>query len=189
MDGCDIGATQTIVNYLCERMANHTDYTVRVFHPSAHTAVDESSLSYYIDQWDMLWRSLVSFPSEVRDPSSLEARLQTTNAFCVNIVPFSPLMITLKAETSIRNADAVRALQAWPGLARGWRGTIRPDITIHVLEADSISNEAGVSWFSGQHMNTLAVSKLPWAAGAVEGMSPKQLRRIGFEVMEWLIGD
>jgi len=165
VDGCDVHATQTIVKHLYEEI--HTNHTVHVFQPLAHTAVDESSLSYYIDQWDIVWRSLVPFPSEV----------------CVNIVPFSPLMITLKAESSIRNADAV---QAWPCLASRWQSTIRPDITIHVLEANSIPNKAGMAWFSGPQMNTLAVSKLPWVAGAVDGISLEQLRRIWFEVTNWL---
>ena len=36
-------------------------------------------------------------------------------------------------------------------------------------------------------MNTLAVAQLPWEMNAIDELTPEQLRRIDFEVMQWLI--
>ena len=97
--------------------------------------------------------------------------------------------MTMKMASTVRVVDEPRELQVWKSLASEWWGKVRPDVTIHVLDTSTMHCEAGISRFSGQHMSTLAVSKMPWAAGAVDGITLRQLRRIGFEVMEWLMDD
>jgi len=102
----------------------------------------------------------------------------------VNIVPLSPLTITLRAKTGIHTSDE---LQAWRWLASKWWGKIRPDITIHVQDAGCMPNEAAGS--VEQHMNTFVIVKSSLATGSINGISPKQLRRIVFEIRGWLIFD
>lgn len=122
VDGFDKRATETIVDYLHKSIKTHTNLTVRSFQPLPRTAIDESSwccFSKSIDQWDMLWKCLIKmlFPFA----NSPTASRQISNAFCVNIVPFSPLMITLRAKTSMYTTDE---LQAWRWLASKWWGKI-----------------------------------------------------------------
>lgn len=93
-------------------------------------------------------------------------------------------MITLRAKTGMHTTDE---LQAWRWLASKWWSKIPPDITINVQDTVCMPNE--VARFVEQHINTLVVAKSPSATGAINGISPKQLRRIDFEIREWLIDD
>lgn len=46
-----------------------------------------------------------------------------------------------------------------------------------------------VARFVEQHIDTLVVAKSPSAQDVINGISSEQLRRIDFEIREWLIDD
>jgi len=191
VDGFDTRAVQKIINKLHESIKQQANLTIRVFEPLAYKFGHEPrwfEYTRYIEQWNLLWEFLIStpFPPITSDAyGSLDQKTRPQSAFfCVNIVPYSPLMVTLKAGTTIRTDDEI---ETWRGLARKWQGQIQPDITISVLENTYGPDELGVSRFSSHHTIALEVSKAPWAADAINGITPGQLRRICFEVLECLV--
>ncbi len=191
VDGFDSQSVQAIVRYLDESIRRHTNLKVRVFGPLICSAgSDWFDYTKYIDQWDKLWKFLIETPFPLT--TSAECfdqgdRSQSSTGFCVNIVPFSPLMITLRAGSTIHTDSETEELEYWSSLATDWWGKIRPDITINVFDANFITRDPGVVRIAGHYMNILAVAKLAWEADAVDGLTPEQLRRIEFEVFQWLI--
>lgn len=182
VDGFDTQAVQVIEQYLHETIRSNTNFTVRVFGPLHCPAIpnpDWHCYTYYINQWASLWQYLMAtpFPPGTADNAP----------FCVNIIPFSPLMISLRAERAYHPVDEVRQLQAWRLLVTDWWSQIRPDITINVQDTNCMPHEPGVARFADREMNVLAVAQVPWEQDAIHGVRPKQLRRIGFEVLEWLM--
>ena len=193
VDGFDSRAVRRIIDYLDESIKRNTNLKVRVLGPLACPASSESDWLDYtkcIDQWDSLWKFLTGmrFPSTgSAGCSGQEGRSQASTAFDVNIVPFSPLMITLRWGSTIHSDNEKKELEDWRGLVSDWWGKIRPDITVNVFEANCIPHDPGVVRIVGYYMNMLAVAKVPWEADAVNGLTSGQLRRIEFEVLQWLI--
>ena len=195
VDDYDTRAAHAIVKYLHENISKHINLTMRVFESLARTIVHESSwfcYNKYIDQWNTLWKYLIkmSFSStsmKINISLIFEAHAQSSTLFCVNIISFSSLMIILRAKTIILFSDQLRELQAWRRLASDWHEKIRSNITISVFEIDCRSNEIEMSRFSNHQMNTLAISKALETINVVDELSSKQLRRIDFEIMKWLI--
>ncbi len=195
VDGFDSQSVQAIVRYLDESIRRHTNLKVRVFGPlicPAFSGSDWFDYTKYINQWDKLWKFFIETPfplttsAECFDQGDRD-RSQSSTAFCVNIVPFSPLMTTLRAGSTIHTDSETEELEYWSLLVSDWRGKIRPDITINVFDANCISRDPGVVRIADYDMNTLAVAKLDWEADAVDGQTLEQLRRIEFEVFQWLI--
>jgi hypothetical protein len=88
VDGFDSQAAQAIIKYLEESIRRHTNLRVRVFGPLICPAVPKSDWFHYtryINQWNDLWQFLIV------ECSDQGGRSQSSTAFCVNIVPFSPL--------------------------------------------------------------------------------------------------
>jgi len=184
VDGVDSQAAQAIVKYLDESIRRHTNLRVRVLPPlicPAFPGSDWFDYTRYINQWNDLWKFLIA------ECSDQGGRSQSSTAFCVNIVPFSPLMITLRAGSTIHTDSEMEELENWRSLASDWWGEIRPHITINVLDGNCIPHDPGVVRIAGYYMNTLAIAKVAWEADAVDGLTSEQLTRIEFEVLQWLI--
>lgn len=188
VDGFDQRAAQRIVRYLLASIRRHTNITVRVFEPIACSTIFD-----FILEWARIWDFLISTPfppTTLRESFDQEARSQSSTAFCVNIVPFSPLMMSLRAAPTIythNEMNDMKELENWQLLASYWMGKIRADVTINVFDANSIPHDPGVVRIAGYDMVTLAVAKVPWEVDAIDGLTPAQLRRIDFEVMQCLL--
>lgn len=195
VDGFDTRAVWTIMGYLYEHIRQCLNVPVRPFSPVSHFLPQESSwFAYlgYMEYWHRLWNFLINmpFPLGTFATGSLDRGTQLfANEFCVNIVPYSPLMIASRMEAAIESENVEMELRAWRSLVSEWRGKIQPDITISVMENICGPGDLGVSAFSSHHMLSLMVSKAPWSANAISGVSKRQLRRISLEVLEWLVED
>ncbi|ODA81607.1 hypothetical protein RJ55_00107 [Drechmeria coniospora] len=69
----------------------------------------------------------------------------------------------------------------WQWMATMWRGTVSPDLVVHVMPSEDEGSGAGRSVELLEHMGLLAV-RLPAAKSLDEGVE----RRIRFEVKEWM---
>jgi len=85
-------------------------------------------------------------------------------------------------------SDAYKAADHWQWTATLWRGVVGPDMTVYVKEADK-AEEGGKGGVEIKEENrVMAVRRFKGSEenGGVEGMEAGALRRLGFEVGEWV---
>ncbi|KAG9807461.1 hypothetical protein KCU63_g22449, partial [Aureobasidium melanogenum] len=84
--------------------------------------------------------------------------------------------------------DAYKAADHWQWTATLWRGIVGPDMTVYVKEADR-AEDAGKGGVEIKEENRImAVRRFKGSEenGGVEGIEAGTLRRLGFEVGEWI---
>ncbi|KAH0348784.1 hypothetical protein KCU83_g6017, partial [Aureobasidium melanogenum] len=84
--------------------------------------------------------------------------------------------------------DAYKAADHWQWTATLWRGIVGPDMTVYVKEADR-AEDAGKGGVEIKEENRImAVRRFKGSEenGGVEGIEAGTLRRLGFEVGEWV---
>ena len=119
----------------------------------------------------------------------------------IAIIPYYQLTLTDAAASTIPITDAYAPVDHWQWMACLWRGIVGPDITIAVRSANYESNSAGEIVSprdeSSRHSATGVDVRLSDARAIVlkcdggnggNGVNEAALRRIGFEVGEWVRG-
>lgn len=100
----------------------------------------------------------------------------------VYILPVSPLMITLKAAESISpQVGNNHPNPDFKYLVERWRNSITPDITISIIKPTHGFMAESIFRQQGSQMNMTLTE-----TGAADALSPRQLRRLAFEVEDWL---
>jgi len=203
VDGLEPQAVEILVGYLHESFKARTPHYVRLC-PAIPAEVVNSDLRAYsrvITHWDTLWRHFlkVPFPTNSTDagapalqqqhalplPTSLPAG-PMVEPLCVNIVPFSPLMLAYKVALRMPPSDLSTEHQVWRWLVEHWRRLVSPDITISVHKYDITLKDREFVRVCVQNTKILLVTAGESADGP---FTAKQLRRITFEVEEWLRED
>jgi len=102
---------------------------------------------------------------------------------CIYILPLSPLMATIRAADRIafncKGEGDRRDLFLF--FAKYWTGLTVPDITINIQDPTNTMRQGEVLRLYNE--KTLVVAK---AQGGGISITPRQLRRVIFEVEEWL---
>ena len=200
VDGVDKDAVLFMIRYLHHHITKNSGLAVRIFNetsvqPQNPEITDLFHYAQVVQDWNMLWSAFIELPvpiisecasqheSTTESSIAMSSKSQTA---CVNIVPLSPLMSTERAASQIPITDAYSNEKHWRWLAGYWRGCPRPDITISILDSEGILKDREVLRIWGHNMNTLVVTK---ANSGQAVITAKQLRRVGFEVEEWLRGE
>lgn len=94
---------------------------------------------------------------------------------------------TAAGQLQLRDLYGVDAHWNWTACL--WRGLIGPDLVVYVRDTDSRDLDS-IDILNKPHALVVPRSKSSPAAikGAVGGVRPAALRRLGFEVREWLVG-
>lgn len=84
--------------------------------------------------------------------------------------------------------DAYKAADHWQWTATLWRGIVGPDMTVYVKEADRAEDtgKGGVEIKEENRIMAVRRFKSSEENGGVEGIEAGTLRRLGFEVGEWV---
>ena len=116
----------------------------------------------------------------------------------IAIIPYYQLTLTDVAASTIPISDAYAPIDHWQWMACLWRGIVGPDITIAVRSTNYESPSAGEITSprdeSSRHGNTGVDVRLGDARAIVlkcdggHGVNEAALRRMGFEVGEWVRG-
>jgi hypothetical protein len=185
VDGLDKEAVRFTIRFLHDHIAKHTGLNVRVlsepYFQRDPESVNVPGYNEVVRHWDRLWDDVIRHPvpnSAARHGSITVPRPN------VDIIPFSPLMTTERAASQMSITDAYSNESHWRWVAGYWRGCERPDITVNILDSNGTLKDSEVLRVWGDDMNTLVVTKTN------SGLAPftaKQLRRVGFEVKEWLM--
>lgn len=207
VDGYDPKLVESMIDYLSKEVSTMGN-VVRVFDDDEVREVireptDLKTYKQHIWLWDNLWKYIIKLP--VPGPVTTNPNHDTTMADMyssadgssysktqlpfVNIIPFSPLMVSLKATTEIplngtyTYDDQTSMYESqWCKLARLWSGRIKPNVTVLIQN----SQEIRLHGIEDQNTNNILVTKRNPEYG---GLTGKQLRRVGFEVKEWLRQD
>lgn len=198
VDGTDTNLVKYLTNFLHSHISNHTRYNVRVFdhirsQPEIAEVMDLEAYKRQIETWGKFW----NFVFEAAVPpvaNSGDASPVTGTAFIhhqtrasyVNIITFSPLMASLRAATLIPIDDAYGFQDHWEWLAGHWRGLVRPDITVLIQSYEETFMDQDVMRIQSKEMTVLLVTT---AKNGDATITDKQLRRIAFEITEWVRND
>lgn len=85
-------------------------------------------------------------------------------------------------------SDAYKAADHWQWTATLWRGVVGPDMTVYVKEADKAEEGGKGGVEIKEDVRVMAVRRFKGSEdnGGVEGIEAGALRRLGFEVGEWV---
>jgi hypothetical protein len=85
-------------------------------------------------------------------------------------------------------SDAYKAADHWQWTATLWRGVVGPDMTVYVKESDKAEEGGKGGVEIKEDVRVMAVRRFKGSEdnGGVEGIEAGALRRLGFEVGEWV---
>ena len=201
IDGLDRNGIDVLIRFLYEAFKARSWHSVRLC-TIPMIPLNSSLMGYtsMITHWNTLWKHFlqVPFPADGLDagapsdehqcalPSPTRLSPSTSEPICINIVPFSPLMVTYKMASTMASSDPYTEHEMWRWLAEHWRGMIQPDVTISVHLYDGLFHNRDVVRVCDESLKTLMVPTAGYEEGTGRPFTEKQLRRVLFEVEEWL---
>ncbi|KAI4702563.1 hypothetical protein J4E81_002927 [Alternaria sp. BMP 2799] len=120
-------------------------------------------------------------------PSSPSHSLSSTNPAIkpVILLPTFQLAASIAYASRIPIQDAYSPTDHWQWMATLWRGTVGPDLTLYVKSFDPKEGQVGLKPEMDEGVRCLSVWK---ACGPGGRFADADLRRVGFEVGEWVKG-
>lgn len=109
----------------------------------------------------------------------------------IAVIPHYQLSHTDSAASTIQITDAYAPVDHWQWMATLWRGIVGPDITVVVKDAASAENKDDASRAVGPGTGVevrLADARAIIVRTGDNGVPDGALRRVGFEVGEWVRG-
>ena len=191
IDGCDIQSLHLLISHLQYCLTKDLKVVVRVF-GSALGVRDGSvggmgRLLSEIQLWHGICATLATVPSTQSSPgtsSQPPVVPPLVEPTCVYIVPMTPLMATLRAVEDISREDAHIPSIRFGHLASLWDGSFQPDITINIQEDCNAKRPV----YMGTLHGTKVLTVMQGWTGQLR-ITPKQIKRVTFEVEDWLQED
>ena len=198
------GSDSSAVTYMIEHLRHHLPSTTRLqvcisglmSLPSEPQSFDLGEFIQQIQQWNaMLHRTAARSSTDSACINFSEGQFRNNNlarsipgANYALIVPFSPLNAISRAASSGSSENATpSADDLWYRLANFWRGSTRPDILIDIKEYEECFQHREVLRIFNQNIRAV-VATTERKRGRPMFLD-NQLRRIVFEVSEWLRED
>jgi hypothetical protein len=126
-----------------------------------------------------------STPSRKDSTTPPDSPLMSTSIKPVIILPTFQLQASIAYASRIPIQDAYSPTDHWQWMATLWRGTVGPDLTLYVRGYDPKEGQVGAKPEMDDGVRCLTVWKSR-EAGAK--FAEADLRRVGFEVGEWIKG-
>lgn len=182
VDGDDKNAVHLTIATLHFHITKDLGRVVRVFGEETPEifADQRPEFAHFITRvqtWGAMWEAIRSGDAPVASsyrPAGAHQPAPPPGGSCVYILPLSPLTATIQAAN--RGTDYFR----W--LASYWSAHVRPDVTINIQNPEGAISDRQIVKVFGD-LRALIVTK--GAPGGID-LSPKQLRRVVFEVEEWI---
>ncbi|KAF2464942.1 uncharacterized protein BDR25DRAFT_241442 [Lindgomyces ingoldianus] len=192
VEGDDITAIKELVEWLKEFLAKDQEYSPRIAEPPKNPSDDQKEVIYeeYLDlvkEWHAKSREMIQFittPVSSESNKDSQTPSRDTSIKPVVILPTYQLRASDTYTSRIPIQDAYSPTDHWQWMATLWRGTVGPDLTIYVQSSESKETPPkGKLVELNEEVRCLTVKK--------DKMSPFEegaLRRVGFEVSEWIRG-
>jgi hypothetical protein len=213
VEGDDLAAVDELSKWLKEYLIKQKEYEPRIADPPKVPSGDdkEGTFEEYLDlikEWHGKSKEMIKFittpipsSSSSQDANMLdkESVKDATSRKDSTTSPASPpsdasikpviILPTFQLQASVTYAsripiqDAYSATDHWQWMATLWRGTVGPDLTLYVKTYDAKEGQTGAKPDMDDVVRCLTVFK------EKEGrFSEADLRRVGFEVSEWIQG-
>ena len=196
IEGEDTAAVQGLSRWLEEFLGKDKEYHTKIADPPKGSDVGKSDIVFsdYLDmirEWHEKSKEMVDFittavPMTESDSNDKEMegndKASTTTAKPVLILPTYQLRASNVYASRIPISDAYSPTDHWQWMATLWRGIVGPDLTIYIKDAkdEELVREKLVELSEDVRCLTLRKEK-----GSTK-LSDGALRRVGFEVSEWI---
>ena len=194
VDGADRHAVHGMIATLQHRITRDLRYFVRVmgedsFYPPFSQPTQLSHFIRRVESWGAMWEMILHAPpnfsnpvfyngSDKPAPTHPEYTIMPPDYPTVYILPLSPLMATLHAL-----GQAADLKDPWHVLCSYWKDSFRPDLTVNIGDITNSHCCNEVIRFQGTGMNAIVLTK---EGGPGLNATPQQMRRVVFEVEEWI---
>lgn len=209
IEGDELASVNELSKWLHESLSKEKEYLSRIVDPpqvpdESNTEVTFEDYLDLIKEWHVKSKEMVkyittSLPSEAgaspekeseaedtkrKDSVTLrESSVPAATAKPVIIIPTFQLHASVTYASRIPIQDAYSPTDHWQWMATMWRGTIGPDLTIYVKTYDAKEGQVGLKPEMDEAVRCLTVCKEKNGKFA-----DADLRRVGFEVSEWIKG-
>jgi hypothetical protein len=196
IEGEDMPAIKELADWLKEYLDKEKEYSPRIAEPPHGPEEDskEATFEAYLDlikEWHGKSREMIDFittpvtppdSDNEKDEKSSESSSPKVITKPVVILPSYQLRASDMYTSKIPIQDAYSPTDHWQWMATLWRGTVGPDLTIYVKSGeDKDGLPSGKSVDLSEETRCLTVRKDK--TGKFEDSA---LRRVGFEVGEWI---
>lgn len=159
--------------------------------PKVPAANEETSLRQYlgtVGEWHGRGKEIIDFITTA--PSAINASEEDSDKDCSGTLSAIPVLLLSTYQLHASDAyacripitDAYSPTDHWQWMATMWRGIIGPDITIYIRDALPVEMSKEKVVEVKEDVKCLVVRK----AKGTTVMEEKALRRVGFEVSEWV---
>jgi hypothetical protein len=213
VEGDDLAAVKELSEWLNEYLLKRNEYKPRIAEPPRVPSDDEKEVTFedYLDlikEWHGKSREMIkyittpdllAFSSQDTDMSSKASDMEVAVRKDSATPPESPvlrgatkpvvILPTFQLQASVAYAsripiqDAYSATDHWQWIATLWRGTVGPDLTLYVKTYDAKEGHVHEKPVMDDQVKCLTLFKEKHEKFAVA-----DLRRVGFEVDEWIKG-
>ncbi|KAF2257241.1 hypothetical protein BU26DRAFT_39295 [Trematosphaeria pertusa] len=206
VEGDDAAAVGELTGWLNNFLAKDKEYSPRIAEPPKGPAANQKEVSFedYLDlikEWHGKSKEMIQYittslrppasdsESEKKDPKGKKEDTQMKSPSLspkpVVILPTYQLRASDAYASKIPIQDVYSPMDHWQWMATLWRGTVGPDLTIYVKSADKDSS-AG-SGIGGKLVELNDEVRCLTVQREKEGrFAEAALRRVGFEVSEWV---
>lgn len=212
IEGDDLAAVNELSKWLKEYLIKQKEYEPRIADPPKTPNDDDKEVTFeeYLDlikEWHGKSKEMIKFITTPISPalSAQDAHMSdkdsekgtvarkdsvtppdsalNVSAKPVIILPTFQLQASIAYASRIPIQDAYSATDHWQWMATLWRGTVGPDLTLYVKTYDAKEGQTGAKPDMDDGVRCLTVFK------EKEGkFADADLRRVGFEVSEWIQG-
>ncbi|KAI5235176.1 hypothetical protein E4T43_09459 [Aureobasidium subglaciale] len=210
IEGDDPEAARNVTDWLEEFLGREGDMVVKVVDgPKLPEGSDEQDVQIpellrTVGEWHEKSKSIEQLVRGDKDRKNSDMSLQSGVGLDSEAMEVdsshgsgSKLVILLRTYTvtasnvfasRVAIKDAYKAADHWQWTATLWRGIVGPDMTVYVKEADKTEDggKGGVEIKEENRIMAVRRFKGTEENGGVEGFEAGTLRRLGFEVGEWV---
>ncbi|KAF2190720.1 hypothetical protein K469DRAFT_736478 [Zopfia rhizophila CBS 207.26] len=198
IEGDDTSAVQELADWLKDFLAKDTDYHPRIAQPPKGPGEDQEEVAFenylnLIKDWHGRSKEMIQFITvpvtsdsdrdKGKDKDKSSPPSSETSSKPVIILPTYQLHASNTYTSRIPITDAYSPTDHWQWMATLWRGTVGPDLTIYVNNVEGKEGLGGKLVELNEEVRCLTVRREK--GGRFEDSA---LRRVGFEVSEWIRG-
>jgi len=201
VEGDSLAAIEEVSTSLSDLLRRAEENQVRLAQgPSAPDDATCSLEDYHavITEWQKKGKQMIEFVTKPSVSSSLPSASGETNGdestSNGSTSPRIPIIVLKGYQlhacntfaTSIPITDTYTTADHWQWIATLWRGIVGPDYTVYVKDATKEEMACQKNIEVSEDSKCIVVRRQSSEGGAQGGLEDKTIRRLGFEISEWI---
>jgi len=192
VEGEDVRAVGKLTEWLAIFLQKSGEFASKMMDgPNVPETDEETSLRRYLDtvgEWHGKSKEMIEFittapqAGDAGEEDAGENRSGTLSAIPVLLLPAYQLHTSDAYACHIPITDAYSPADHWQWMATMWRGVVGPDVTVYIRNKAPVETGKDKAVEVKEDLKCLVIWKEQDAADVEE----KALRRVGFEISEWV---